>query len=188
MAVQIKNMGVLIIAVLMMLALPVKADEVDQKLSQLFEALTSAESAEESSQIISQIWTLWSNDTQNAGNLKLMKRGMIFMESGNLSIAEHIFTRILEREPEYMEVWNKRATVRYMMRNLAGSEADIYEVLSREPRHFGALSGLGLIRLANRDYAGALEVYQEVLLINPFSPDAHRFIAELHQLLNGEPT
>jgi tetratricopeptide (TPR) repeat protein len=86
-----------------------------------------------------------------------------------------------------MEAWNKRATVRYMRSNLAGSEEDIAEVLAREPRHFGALSGLAMIRLQRGQIMEALQIYRHILTINPFSPDALRLIPEIELQLRGDP-
>jgi tetratricopeptide (TPR) repeat protein len=187
--------AIIIIAAIMMLTIgaaastdnstknDIAASEIE--LAHLFDALIVAETPEEASRITAKIWFLWSYDTEDNTSLGLMKRGMTFMESGNLSIAEDIFTRILQREPDYMEAWNKRATVRYMLNNLDGSESDIREVLSREPRHFGALSGLGMINLKRGEFLNALEIYQNILLIHPFSPDANRLIGQLHRLLGG---
>jgi tetratricopeptide (TPR) repeat protein len=160
---------------------------VDGELTELFHSLADAPTAEETGPIISKIWQLWTHDTEDQTNLELMGRGVAFMQGGNLKIAEDVFTRIVERDPTYMEAWNKRATVRYVMGDLDGSEADIYEVLSREPRHFGALSGLGIIKFQSGHYADALAIYQDILLINRFSPDAVRRIPELQKLLRGDP-
>lgn len=157
------------------------------ELSSLFSSLADVKSRDDAEDIISKIWTLWSDDTTDDQDRELMYRGMHFMQTGNLSLAETIFSRILERDPDYMEAWNKRATVRYMQSNLDGSEADIMEVLNREPRHFGALAGLGMIKLQRGDYQDALMIYEDILIINPHSPDALRLIPELQILLRGDP-
>ncbi|MCE2518051.1 MAG: tetratricopeptide repeat protein [Alphaproteobacteria bacterium] len=154
------------------------------ELASLFSSHAKSGRPEDADVNTSKIWKLWTND---ARNIELMRRGMTYMEIGNLSIAEEVFTRILEREPTFMEAWNKRATVRYMMSDLKGSEDDIKEVLKREPRHFGALSGLGMIKLQNGQLDDALDIYTDILVIHPFSPDAVRLIPELQNKLRGDP-
>ena len=117
----------------------------------------------------------------------MMRRGISFMDSGNFSIAEEVFTRIIKRDPSYTEAWNKRATVRYIMNDIRGSESDIYETLMREPRHFGAMAGLGMIRVQQGLLSDALTIYQDILKINPQSPDAVKMVPELETILRGDP-
>ena len=62
------------------------------------------------------------------------------MEQGDLINAEAMFTRIIGRDDNFTEAWNKRATIRYIMGNLDGSEID-REVLKREPRHLEPSQG-----------------------------------------------
>ena len=51
---------------------------------------------------------------------------------------------IVKIKPDYVEGWNRRATLRFADKDYGGSLADIREVLGREPRHFGALSASAL--------------------------------------------
>ena len=53
-------------------------------------------------------------------------------------------------KPDYVEAWNRRATIYYMKKDYGHALADIREVLKREPRHFGALAGLGLDHAGHR--------------------------------------
>jgi tetratricopeptide (TPR) repeat protein len=112
-----------------------------------------------------------------------MRIGMEAMNANALDQAERIFTKILSATPDYTEAWNKRATVRFLKGDFVGSESDIYQVLIREPRHFGALAGLGMINMRLRDYEKALNAYERVKSINPFSTDANAIIPDLKDML-----
>ena len=159
----------------------------ESQLETLFKNLSTIESFDESQMIVNQIWQIWITNNDDATNLKMMRRGISFMDSGNFSIAEEVFTRIIKRDPSFTEAWNKRATVRYIMNDIRGSESDIYETLMREPRHFGAMAGLGLIRVQQGLLSDALTIYQDILKINPQSPDAVKMVPELETILRGDP-
>lgn len=164
-----------------------QTDENKAQLNTLFRDLAAAESEVAADQTIQEIWQVWIGGSENDISRVMMDHGLTLMQKGNYKGAERVFTQLIRREPDYMEAWNKRATVRYMMSNLSGSEEDIAEVLLREPRHFGALSGLAMIYLQRGDAMEALQLYRHILTINPFSPDALRLIPEIELQLRGDP-
>ena len=159
----------------------------EKELNDLFSTLAQSETLEDSNAIITNIWQIWRTDTDDSVNIQMMRRGIGFMEQGDYINAEAMFTRIIDRDDDFMEAWNKRATIRYIMGNLLGSEEDIAEVLKREPRHFGALAGLGMINIQRGDLQTALEIYQNILVIHPMNPDANQLIPELKLKLRGDP-
>ena len=161
--------------------------EGDSQLEALFDALSQTKNADDAQIVTLQIWERWITDNGDATNISMMRRGIQFMDSGNLSIAEEVFSRIINRDNSYTEAWNKRATVRYLLNNLEGSEQDIYEVLIREPRHFGAMSGLCLIKMQQGKLGDALTIYKDILKIHPNSPDAVRMVPKLEGILKGSP-
>ena len=166
-----------------------KADSVssqnDQELQQLFRQLENAADPNAANLVTSQIWNRWMSTSGDEAVNEMMERGTYFMQIGHLPLAEEIFTDIINDHPDYAEAWNKRATVRFMRQNWRGSEADIAEVLSLEPKHFGALSGLGMIKLNQGDLPTALSIYEQVLTIHPYSPDAVKLIPEIKKALKG---
>ncbi len=81
--------------------------------------------------------------------------------------AVETFTRITERQPDFAEGWNKRATAYYLMGDYDQSLKDCDEVIKRNPQHFGALSGYGLIYVRRGELERALEYFQRALEINP---------------------
>jgi len=117
----------------------------------------------------------------------LMRRGIGYMESSQLREAEAIFSQIINRDNEFSEAWNKRATVRFMLNDMNGSVQDIAQTLKREPRHFGALSGLGMIHTLDGNFKSAIAIYEQILTIHPLNPEAARVIPELKLKLRGDP-
>jgi tetratricopeptide (TPR) repeat protein len=88
---------------------------------------------------------------------------------------------VIQAAPAYAEGWNKRATVRYLAKDYAGSIADCRETLARNPSHFGALSGQGLCHLAIEQYKEAAECFRRALAVHPHLENAR---ANLRVALN----
>ena len=101
------------------------------------------------------------------------------MDNGNLTKAEKELTELIQKNPDFVEAWNKRATVRFFNGDLAGSETDVFEVLSREPRHFGAISGLAMINVHVGALEEAVKAYEMLLDIHPHAGDAKRYLPHL---------
>ena len=190
------KLAILLISAMMILSgiMPAGADNYDgnesrykAELDQLFNTLSQSETLEEANATITNIWQIWRTDTEDSVNIQMMRRGIGFMEQGDYINAEAMFTRIINRDNDFMEAWNKRATIRFLRGDLEGSVDDINEVLKREPRHFGALSGLGMINIKRGDLQSALQNYQDILAINPLSPDANSLILEIKLKLRGDP-
>ncbi len=57
----------------------------------------------------------------------------------NYDLAIKLLDAVIAIKPDYVEAWNRRATVYYLKQDYGHSLADLREVLAREPRHFGAL-------------------------------------------------
>ena len=97
------------------------------------------------------LWQMW-HRSGRAELDALLREGIEAMEGQRLDEAERVFARLIETAPDFAEGWNKRATVRYLAKDYAGSIADCRETLARNPNHFGALSGQALCHLAREEY------------------------------------
>ena len=158
----------------------------DNELKSLFNELLISETASSADKITFKIWEIWTNDSSSDSGRYAMGQGINLMNQGRLSAAEKLFSILIMKEPNYIEAWNKRATIRFMMGQNETSLKDVFVVLSKEPKHFGAVSGLGLILMQKKDFEGALQAYKKVLQINPFSRDALRMIPILERRTLGE--
>jgi tetratricopeptide (TPR) repeat protein len=152
----------------------IRADTLDR----LFAQLLKTADQQEAERIQKRIWDLWMTDDSPTANI-LIGQAMKASSSAENETALHILDSLIKVHPDFMEAWNKRATVYYMLGNYEKSVADIVQVLEREPRHFGALSGLGMIREKQGDLAAAREAYREALSVNPHMEGIKRALKEI---------
>jgi tetratricopeptide (TPR) repeat protein len=130
------------------------------------------------------IWALWSVSDSDTCNL-LMSRVTVAIDDKDYDLALKLLDAIITIKPDYVEAWNRRATVYYLKDDIAHSIADIAEVLVREPRHFGALSGLGLILQDIGDDKDALTAYRKALAIDPHLENIPDVVKTLSEKVDG---
>jgi tetratricopeptide (TPR) repeat protein len=110
----------------------------------LFGALKAAPDEVSAKHVEARIWALWMQTPSDTAAL-LMMRAKAAMDAKQMDIALKLLDAVVKLRPDYVEGWNRRATVYYLQNDYAHSLGDIEQVLVREPRHFGALAGLGMI-------------------------------------------
>jgi len=162
-----------------------KADQRDPRLDQLFADLQRTTNQSEADNLVTEIWQRWTAFENDPRATNLMAIGIRQMNLGQFDNAERVFTDLARSHPQHAEVWNKRATVRFMRGNDSGSRRDIARVIDLEPRHFGALSGLGMINLRTGDLQAALQAFEAALRVNPHMDQAEAMIENLRQQLRG---
>ncbi len=163
---------------------PASASQTDPRLDALFRRLALTRDTTEAASLEQGIWTIW----LQSGDPKidrLMAGGLAAMDAGDTDSAEEIFDEIVAQAPDFAEGWNKRATLRYMTGDYAGSLADIERTLALEPRHFGALSGMGLVYTALGDDAKALDAFRRALKVDPNLAGAADQVRALEDKLKG---
>jgi len=69
------------------------------------------------------LWEIWSR-SGNQDIARLFETGTHALTQGRWADAVAAFTRIIERDPEFAEGWNKRATAYYLMGEYRKSLAD----------------------------------------------------------------
>ena len=146
----------------------VKADQNDPRLNNLFKKLNKTENQQEISNIIKDIWDIW-YEVDDPKVIEYFEKGIQAMRIRNYPLAVRFFNNLIEEDPNFAEAWNKRATVYFMMGDFDKSMQDIIKTLELEPRHFGALDGMGLIFIHQGQYQQAIDVYDKMLEIFPFS-------------------
>jgi tetratricopeptide (TPR) repeat protein len=155
-----------------------------QDLDFLFGALKAAPDAESAKAVEGRIWAVWMVSKSDTANL-LMTRVRTAVEAKKLDLAVELLDKIVLLRPDYVEAWNRRATIHFMRKDFTRSIEDIRQVLAREPRHFGALSGLGMIMQELGDDKRALEVYRRAVEINPHMQRITDLIKSLTEKVEG---
>ncbi len=146
----------------------VLADQNDPRLNNLFKKLNETENQDEIRDLISDIWNIW-YEVDDPKVIEYFEKGIQAMNLRNYPLAIRFFNNLIEEDPNFAEGWNKRATVHFMMGNFDQSMQDIIKTLELEPRHFGALDGMGLIFIHQGQFQQAIDVYDKMLEIFPFS-------------------
>ena len=155
-----------------------------QDIDFLFGALKAAPDAQTAKAVESRIWALWMLSRSDTANL-LMSRVRTAVGAKNLDLAVQLLDSIIVLRPDYVEAWNRRATLHYMRKDFDRSLEDLQQILAREPRHFGALAGLGLIMQEYGDDKRALEIYRKAIEINPHMPRIPDLIKSLSEKVDG---
>jgi tetratricopeptide (TPR) repeat protein len=155
-----------------------------RKLDFLFGALKLAPDDVTAKAIEERIWAVWTASRSDTANL-LMTRVKTAIEAKDLDLAVTLLDAIVKIKPDYVEAWNRRATIYYMKKDYGHALADIRQVLKREPRHFGALAGFGLILQDIGDDRQALEVYRRALALYPRMERIPDLVKTLQEKIEG---
>jgi tetratricopeptide (TPR) repeat protein len=150
----------------------------------LFGALKAAPDADSAKLVENRIWALWLASGSDTANL-LMGRVKTATDGKDPDLAIRLLNSIIDIKPDYLEAWNRRATLYYMKKDFGPALADIRQVLAREPRHFGALSGLGIILQELGDDKGALEAFRRAVAIHPHLERIPDLVKKLTEKVEG---
>ena len=150
----------------------------------LFGALKAAPDEASAKHVEARIWAIWMQTPSDTAAL-LMLRAKAAMEAQQTDVALKLLDSVIKLRPDYVEGWNRRATLYYLQNDYAHSLADIQQVLTREPRHFGALAGLGMIMQDIGDDKRALDAFRRALAINPHLEKVPELVKSLSEKVDG---
>ena len=150
----------------------------------LFGALKAAPDAESAKQVENRIWALWLASGSDTADL-LMSRVKSATDEKDTKLALELLDAVVALKPEYIEAWNRRATIHFANKEFGKSLTDIRQVLAREPRHLGALTGLGVIMQEFGEDKLALEAFSRALAVNPHLQKIPDFVKSLTDKVEG---
>jgi tetratricopeptide (TPR) repeat protein len=150
----------------------------------LFGALKAAPDEASAKHVEARIWAIWLQTPSDTAAL-LMLRAKAAMDAQQSDVALKLLDAVIKLRPDYVEAWNRRATLYYLQNDYGHSLADIQQVLVREPRHFGALAGLGMIMRDLGDDKRALDAFRKALAINPHLETVPELVKTLSEKVEG---
>ena len=150
----------------------------------LFGALRAAPDDASAKHVEARIWAIWMQTPSDTVAL-LMTRAKAAMDAQRPEVAIKLLDSVVRLRPDYVEGWNRRATLYYLRNDYARSLKDIEQVLAREPRHFGALAGLGMIMQDLGDDKRALDAFRKALAINPHLDKVPDLVKTLSEKVEG---
>lgn len=157
----------------------------EDRLQSLFETLQSTSDDRAAKSAESGIIEIWLESGSDTVDL-LMTWTLEAMEAKNYPLALDYLDRIVTMQPNYVEGWNKRATVHFLSDDYSKAIADIEQTLALEPRHFGALSGLGTILREIGDTDRAILAFREALAVDPHLDNVREALDEIEKEEGGQ--
>src|SRR6185312_1836354 len=92
----------------------------------LFEALKAAPDADSAKLVEARIWALWIASGSDTADL-LMSRVKAAIDNKDTALAIELLDAIIGLKPDYVEAWNRRATLYFANKDYGKSLADIRE-------------------------------------------------------------
>jgi tetratricopeptide (TPR) repeat protein len=164
--------------------LPKVGVEKSKGLDFLFGALKAAPDEVSAKHVEARIWAIWLQTSSDTVAL-LMSRSKAAMDARQTDVALKLLDSVIRLRPDYVEAWNRRATIYYLQNDYGRSLSDIQQVLTREPRHFGALAGLGMIMQDLGEDKRALDAFRKALDVNPHLEKVPELVKTLTEKVEG---
>src|ERR1035437_79987 len=113
--------------------LPKVAADKTRGLDFLFGALKAAPDEASAKHVEARIWAIWLQTPSDTAAL-LMLRAKAAMDAQQTDVALKLLDAVIKLRPDYVEAWNRRATLYYLRNDYTHSLQDIEQVLVRAPR------------------------------------------------------
>lgn len=158
-----------------------------ERLDQLFTELKHARDPAAATEISQRIRIEWSDSGSASINL-LVQWADKAIADNKRAAAMDLLDQVIYLSPHYVEGWNRRATLHFVMGSYRKSMSDINRVLALEPRHFGAMAGMAAILTSAGEDELALRAWERFLEVYPADRQAQQQVGELSEKLAGKRT
>ena len=158
-----------------------------QRLDKLFVELKREPNPDTAAGIANQIRREWQDSGSASINLLVQWADKAMTEEKNAAALDFL-DETIRLKPDYVEGWNRRATLHFKMGNYRKSMSDINQVLRIEPRHFGALAGMAAILTQTGRDELALKAWERFLEVYPTERQAQKELGDLAEKLTGQRT
>lgn len=157
-----------------------------KRLDALFAALKVAPDDESAKEIAARIDVALTPSGSDTADL-LMARASQATQAKQFDLAVELLDGLLRIEPDYLEAWNKRATIFFLREDYSDALVDLRQVVAREPRHYGAWAGIAIICKEIGDEKRALEAARRAIAIYPHLDAMVDMEKELAIKVEGRP-
>jgi tetratricopeptide (TPR) repeat protein len=159
----------------------------EQRLDNLFLRLKKERSTEQARGIANEIREVLTQSGSATVDF-LMESAARAMNDKRYGAALDFLDQVTLLKPDYVEGWNRRATLHYLLGNYPKAMSDSARVLALEPRHLGALAGIAGILQETGHEQQALNAWQSYLSYYPADREAQEQMFELMNKLAGQKT
>lgn len=128
-------------------------------------------------QATEELWRRWFYQ-KGAYGWEILQHTQVLLIAGKITEAEALLTKLINDQPDFVEAWNRRAVLYYLIGEYQKSLDDCEIVLKLNPIHFGALHGMGLCHAALENYTNAIHAFRKALQIQPYALENQRLILE----------
>ena len=147
------------------------ADQRDERLDPLFDALAESDDAQQSRALLRDINQIWVEHPDPEVQ-QLVLLGSHLLQVGARREATGIFEMVTRLAPDYAEGWNRLATSLYYRGLNAEALEPTQQTLALEPRHYGAIWGIAMIHRSLGQEDMARRYFQLAFAIAPGLPEA----------------
>lgn len=158
-----------------------------ERLDKLFGDLKRETNPGTAKGIADQIRREWQDSGSASINLLIQWADKAMSEDKNATALDFL-DEAIRLKPDYVEGWNRRATLHFKMNSYRKSMSDINQVLRIEPRHFGALAGMAAIMSQTGRDEMALKAWEKFLDVYPTERQAQKELGDLAEKLTGQRT
>lgn len=166
-------------------AQPATPEQIDKMLGDMFDKLAKAPDAETATRMAASLERLWAHAGTDT-SMVLMERAATAQAQNKNELALRFLTVACELQPDYAELWNRRAFIYYTQNDIDRAVGDLRRVLALEPRHFKALEGLANILREQGNKRGALTAMKKLLEVYPLAPGVQQAHDELARDVEGQ--
>ena len=159
----------------------------EERLDNLFLRLKRERSTEQARGIANEIREIFTQSGSATVDF-LMESSARAMNDKRYGAALDFLDQVTLLQPAYVEGWNRRATLHYLLGNYPKAMSDSARVLALEPRHLGALAGIAGILQETGHEQRALEAWENYLSYYPADREAQEQMFELMNKLAGQKT
>ncbi|WP_183871069.1 hypothetical protein [Rhizobium sp. BK491] len=158
-----------------------------QQLDNLFTTLKRQRDPDQASLIADQINAQFADSGSATINLLMQWADKAIQDKRNAAAMDYL-DQVISLKPDYVEGWNRRATLNFAIGDYRKSMEDINQVLRIEPRHFGALAGMAAMLTERGNDALALKAWQRFLEVYPANRSAQEEADKLSEKIAGSRT